>query len=53
MAVAFAFVLVGLDNIQDALENPFDGIGVDDVDLEADGELYWLPEDKPHTRALD
>ncbi|GGD02245.1 hypothetical protein GTQ45_01270 [Pyruvatibacter mobilis] len=53
MAVAFAFVLVGLDNIQDALENPFDGIGVDDVDLEADGELYWLPEDKPHTRAPD
>ena len=45
VAVAFAFVLVGLDNIQDALENPFDGIGLDDVDLNAEGELYWLPND--------
>lgn len=43
VAIAFAFVLVGLDNIQDALENPFDGIGMDDVDLSAEGELYWLP----------
>lgn len=46
MAVAFAVVLVGLDNIQDALENPFDGIGVDDVNLDDDAELYWLPKDE-------
>lgn len=31
VAVAFAFVLVGLDNVQDKLEDPFDGIGDDDV----------------------
>lgn len=34
-AVAFTFtlVLVGLDNVQDRLEDPFDGIGDDDVTL--------------------
>lgn len=31
VALAFAFVLVGLDNVQDKLEDPFDGIGDDDV----------------------
>ena len=47
VAVAFAVVLGGLDNVQDHLENPFDGIGTDDVRLGADGELYWLPERPP------
>lgn len=34
-AVAFTFslVLVGLDNVQDRLEDPFDGLGEDDVQL--------------------
>lgn len=45
VAIAFAFVLVGLDNIQDALENPFDGIGLDDVNLDAEDDLFWLPID--------
>ena len=48
VAVAFAVVLCGLDNVQDHLENPFDGIGVDDVRLGAYGELYWLPEGPAH-----
>ncbi len=34
VAVLYALVLVTLDNIQDDLENPFDGIGVDDVRLD-------------------
>lgn len=42
VALAFAFVLVGLDNIQDALENPFDGFGTDDIELGDEGELYWM-----------
>ncbi len=38
VAVLYAIVLVSLDNIQDQLENPFDGIGGDDlrVNLTAD-----------------
>lgn len=31
VAIAFALVLVGLDNVQDKLEDPFDGVGDDDV----------------------
>ena len=31
MAVVYSFVLVGLDNIQDSLENPFDGMSQDDI----------------------
>jgi len=51
VAIAFALVLVGLDNIQDALENPFDGVGVDDVSLEIETETYWLSEpDNAETR---
>ncbi len=42
VAVAFAVVLVGLDNVQDGLENPFDGIGPDDVRIHDDGELFWI-----------
>ena len=36
MPVLFAFILVGLDNIQEQLENPFDQIGVDDVAINAE-----------------
>jgi predicted membrane chloride channel (bestrophin family) len=39
VALAFAFVLVGLDNVQDKLENPFDGIGDDDVRFEASSHM--------------
>tara|TARA_Y100000588_G_scaffold373091_1_gene446469 strand:+ start:350 stop:1129 length:780 start_codon:yes stop_codon:yes gene_type:complete len=36
MPLLFAFILVGLDNIQEHLENPFDQIGVDDVAINAE-----------------
>jgi predicted membrane chloride channel (bestrophin family) len=36
MPVLFALVLVGLDNIQDHLENPFDLVGEDDVKINAE-----------------
>ena len=34
--ILFAFILVGLANIQDHLENPFDQIGADDVAIHPD-----------------
>ena len=33
VAAFYSLILVGLDNIQEELENPFDEIGVDDVNL--------------------
>lgn len=42
VALAFALVLVGLDNVQDGLENPFDAMGADDVRLDDEGELFWF-----------
>ncbi|PDH27943.1 MAG: hypothetical protein CND85_00425 [Marine Group II euryarchaeote MED-G33] len=36
MPLLFTFILVGLDNIQEHLENPFDQIGVDDVAINAE-----------------
>lgn len=36
MPLLFAFILVGLDNFQDHLENPFDQIGVDDIAINAE-----------------
>ena len=36
MPLLFAFILVGLDNIQEHLENPFDQIGVADVAINAE-----------------
>ena len=36
MPLLFAFILGGLDNIQEHLENPFDQIGVDDVAINAE-----------------
>ena len=40
----YAFVLVSLDNIQDHLENPFDGIGTDDLKLNVLDEVIPLLE---------
>lgn len=34
VAVLYSLVLVSLDNIQEDLENPYDGIGEDDINLE-------------------
>lgn len=42
VALGFSLVLVGLDNVQDGLENPFDGLGVDDVKLDDEADLFWL-----------
>jgi predicted membrane chloride channel (bestrophin family) len=42
MASLYSPVLVGLDNIQESLEDPFDGIGEDDVRLGDDADSLWL-----------
>lgn len=43
VAIAYACVLVGLNNIQDRLENPFDGVGDDDVRFDPFHELEATP----------
>ncbi len=42
MPVLFALILVGLANIQDHLENPFDQIGEDDVAIDPDRFIATL-----------
>jgi predicted membrane chloride channel (bestrophin family) len=39
VAIAYSLVLVSLDNIQEDLEDPFDGVGADDVNLDV-GQRY-------------
>ncbi len=34
VAALYSVVLVGLDNIQESLEDPYDGIGMDDINLD-------------------
>ena len=36
MPILYSFILVSLDNIQDHLENPFDNVGEDDIDIDAE-----------------
>ncbi len=36
MPVLYSFILVSLDNIQDQLENPFDNVGEDDIEIDAE-----------------
>ena len=36
MPVLYSFILVSLDNIQDHLENPFDGVGEDDIIIDCE-----------------
>ena len=36
MPIFYSFILVSLDNIQDHLENPFDQVGEDDIDIDAE-----------------
>ncbi|MEP2671196.1 MAG: hypothetical protein ABJH04_19490 [Cyclobacteriaceae bacterium] len=36
MPILYSFILVSLDNIQDHLENPYDNIGEDDIDINAE-----------------
>ncbi len=42
VAVIYSLVLVSLDNIQDDLENPFDGVGADDLRLDVADEYSQL-----------
>jgi hypothetical protein len=42
VAVLYTVVLVSLDNIQDDLENPFDGAGADDLRLDVADEYVQL-----------
>lgn len=42
MPILFALIFTGLANIQDDLENPFDGIGNDDVAIDPDRYLATL-----------
>lgn len=39
VAAFYSLVLVGLERVQDDLEDPFDGVGIDDVTLEVADEL--------------
>jgi predicted membrane chloride channel (bestrophin family) len=45
VAGLYGFILVSLDNVQDHLENPFDGIGVDDLRLSVVDEMIDLLEE--------
>ena len=42
VALIYSLVLVSLDNIQDHLENPFDGVGADDLRLDIAEEYRHL-----------
>lgn len=42
MPVLYSFILVSLDNIQDHLEDPFDQIGEDDINLDANETIRLL-----------
>jgi predicted membrane chloride channel (bestrophin family) len=42
VALIYSLVLVSLDNIQDDLENPFDGVGADDLRLDVAVEYQEL-----------
>lgn len=42
MPILFALILTGLDNIQSDLENPFDGIGEDDIAIDPDRFIATL-----------
>ena len=42
VAAIYSLVLVSLDNIQDHLENPFDGVGSDDLRLDVAAEYQAL-----------
>ena len=43
MPVLYSFILVSLDNIQDHLENPFDEIGEDDINIDPHHIVSLIP----------
>ena len=42
MPILYSFILVSLDNIQDHLENPFDGVGEDDIVIDSQETVMLL-----------
>jgi hypothetical protein len=44
IAILYSLVLVSLDNIQEDLENPYDAIGEDDVNLDISEEYLKIME---------
>lgn len=48
VAIFYSIVLVSLDNIQDHLENPYDGIGLDDLHLDTADEYTALISETAH-----
>ncbi len=42
MPILYSFILVSLDNIQDHLENPYDAVGEDDIDINPDETVNLL-----------
>ena len=42
MPILYSFILVSLDNIQDHLENPFDGVGEDDIVIDPEETIALL-----------
>jgi len=42
MPILYSFILVSLDNIQDHLENPYDNVGEDDIDINGDATAMLL-----------
>jgi predicted membrane chloride channel (bestrophin family) len=42
MPVLYSFILVSLDNIQDHLEDPFDQVGEDDINIDANETIRLL-----------
>ena len=48
MPVLFSLVLFSLSNIQEHLENPFDGVGEDDITINVDQYVSHLDELDSH-----
>jgi len=42
MPILYSFILVSLDNIQDHLENPYDNVGEDDIEIDAEATEQLL-----------
>ena len=45
VAALYSLVLVSLDNIQEDLENPFDKVGADDIDLDVEAQYQPMLKD--------
>lgn len=47
LALLYSVILTGLDNIQEGLENPFDGIGADDIQFDPGVHLFVSMQSTP------